>query len=176
MKKSFMIKAAAVLALSGTLSATSAQAGCNNGSLYCNSGSSHSSYNSYSTGSNMSYVPFSSTGSMSGPLSISGLGANEYLNPTSCPVNVNGLGSGQQVLGCYNVMKRTRTVNYHVAPHRVQVVRPVIYVRYPVPTPVYTMPVPVPTPVYHMPVRPMPSCGMPMMPPRPMMYGRGYCG
>jgi len=164
MKKSFVIKAAMVLAMSTAMSATSAQAGCNDGSLYCNSGPSYS-HASYGTSyGSSSYVPFSSQSSMSGPISLNGLGANEYLEPTNCPVDVNGMQSGQSVLGCYKVMKQTRSVNYTVIPHRVQVVRPVIYVRYPVPTPVYN---------YH--PMPRPVCGMPMMPPRPMMYGGGYC-
>ena len=77
--------------------------------------------------SNMQVIPFTSTAS------VPGLGANESLVPTSCPVNVYNPG-GAKVLGCYSVSKPKPMplprVNY------TRVVRPVVYVRYPVPTPV----------------------------------------
>ena len=76
-----------------------------------------------------------STYSFSGsPASVPGLGANESLRATNCPVNVHGAGEGQ-VIGCYNVVKPVARTSYY------RVVRPVIYVRYPVPVAVpYTSP------------------------------------
>lgn len=64
-----------------------------------------------------------------------GLGANEFLHPTSCPISVHNP-NGYQVTGCYKVVKRwTPPQVNRTAPHRVyyRVVRPIIYVRYPVP-------------------------------------------
>lgn len=58
--------------------------------------------------------------------SVAGLGLNESLRPTSCPVNVYNPNGGQ-VLGCYNVVKPVPQTTYY------RIVRPVIYVRYPVP-------------------------------------------
>ncbi|NNE56529.1 MAG: hypothetical protein HKN36_00320 [Hellea sp.] len=163
MKKSFFIKGAAVIAMTAAMSAP-ASAGCQNGSQYCTA-SSHSSSSWTSQGSyGAQFVPFSSSASMQGPVHLNGLGANEFLQPTSCPVTVNGLGAGEKVLGCYSVMKKTQRVQRQY----VQVVHPVIYVRYPVPTPVYHVPVPVPTPVYYPVYHPMPVCAAPMMP-RPQM-------
>lgn len=61
--------------------------------------------------------------------SVPGLGSNESLQSTDCPVNVYNP-TGARVLGCYNVVKQVPQTNY------VRVVRPIIYVRTPVPTPV----------------------------------------
>jgi len=61
--------------------------------------------------------------------SAPGLGYGEGLQATNCPVNVYNP-TGARVLGCYNVVKQVPQTNY------VRVVRPVVYVRYPVPTPV----------------------------------------
>lgn len=58
-----------------------------------------------------------------------GLGINESLTPTNCPVNVHNP-SGGKVLGCYSVVKPRPPVMVQRA---VRVVRPIIYVRYPVP-------------------------------------------
>jgi len=58
--------------------------------------------------------------------SVAGLGMNESLQPTTCPVSVHNP-SGARVLGCYNVVKPVPQTTYY------RVVRPVIYVRYPVP-------------------------------------------
>ena len=64
------------------------------------------------------------------PSTVPGLGHNESLRATDCPTNVYNP-EGGRVLGCYNVVKP-------VAPAPVaqttyySVVRPVIYVRYPV--------------------------------------------
>jgi hypothetical protein len=81
-----------------------------------------------------SYVPFSSgsmtsSGTISG-LSIAGMGASEELCPVDCAQPVGSVGSGR-VLGCYAVCKPApQPVTYTTY---TQVVRPVIYVRYPVP-------------------------------------------
>jgi hypothetical protein len=64
-----------------------------------------------------------------------GLGPNESLHPTRCPISVHNP-NGHQVTGCYKVVKRWTPPQVHrPAPHRVyyRVVRPIIYVRYPVP-------------------------------------------
>jgi len=66
---------------------------------------------------------FGFSGSTSG---VSGLGAGESLQATSCPVSVYNPGGGK-VLGCYNVVKPVPQTSYY------RVVRPVVYVRYPVP-------------------------------------------
>lgn len=58
--------------------------------------------------------------------SVSGLGAGESLQATSCPVSVYNPGGGK-VLGCYNVVKPVPQTTYY------RVVRPIVYVRYPVP-------------------------------------------
>ena len=63
--------------------------------------------------------------------SVSGLGYGESLQSTNCPVNVYNPDGGR-VLGCYNVVKPVPQTNY------VRVVRPIIYVRYPVPVAVPT--------------------------------------
>lgn len=68
------------------------------------------------------------TGSTSG---VAGLGANESLQATSCPVSVYNPGGGK-VLGCYNVVKPVPQTTYY------RVVRPIVYVRYPVPIAVPT--------------------------------------
>lgn len=179
MKKSILIQSAIALALTTGFAGT-ANAGSSSiaplssysssstlGTSYTGgsyTGHSNSNYGS-SSYSTPQYVPFSSqTAAMSGPIRMNGLGGNEFLQPTSCPVNVHGMQSGQSVLGCYSVMKQQQqpTVRYHYAPPQtVRVVRPIIYVRYPVPTPVYNVPMPVPTPYYGH--RPM--CGAPMMRP-----------
>ena len=172
--KSAFVRSAVALALTAGFSAT-AGASCGN-NLYCGT--------SGSTSTPAQYVPFSSTASTNGNITIPGLGANERLAPTSCPVNVNGLQAGQSVLGCYQVERQQATVSnvrYHLgAPNTVRVVNPIIYVRYPVPTPVITVPYPVPTPIYHRGFHPgyLPAfrpgmCGGPVLP-HPMYFGR--CG
>ncbi len=187
MKKLILVKSVMALALTAGFS-SAANASCSAGSVYCGSSSLQplSSYSSssslgtsytggsysssYGTSSAPTLVPFSSSAATTGPIRMSGLGASEYLQPTSCPVNVNGLQSGQSVLGCYSVMKQSQSSSIHYgAPQTVRVVRPIIYVRYPVPTPVFNVPVPVPVPVFG----PRPMCGAPMMP-RPMMRGCGW--
>lgn len=74
----------------------------------------------YSDNSNVQYFSGSSA-------SAAGLGYGESLQSTSCPVNVYGASSDAQVLGCYNVVKPVARTSYY------RVVRPVVYVRYPVP-------------------------------------------
>jgi len=73
------------------------------------------------TGSDVELYNFS--GSTSG---VTGLGVGESLQATSCPVSVYNP-SGGKVLGCYNVVKPVPQTTYY------RVVRPVVYVRYPVP-------------------------------------------
>ncbi len=167
MSISRLFKAAATAAATLVLS-TAAYAGCNTGP-YCGSGAMPglSSYQFQSSA--MSYhqpapqiVPFSTTRSNVSNLSIAGMGPNERLCPTQCPVSVHNP-EGGKVLGCYNVCKTAPTVTpVHVQSY-IRVVRPVIYVRYPVPTPV-------PVPVY-MPA-PAPVCGSPLYGPMP----RPVCG
>lgn len=87
---------------------------------------------------------------------VPGLGPNERLCPTTCPVDVYNP-EGGEVLGCYDVCKPIAKVStpapqpqihhqaqtqhvvkyepYVVQPTVIRVVRPVIYVRYPVPVP-----------------------------------------
>lgn len=155
----FKIAATTVAALS---LASAASAGCGN-SLYCGDAGASASYTSgYSQNNDYGYAPSSSytttmsstqadanygTGSISesytgastygfsgSPQSLPGLGANESLQATNCPVNVYGNGEGT-VLGCYNVVKPVPQTTYY------RTVRPVIYVRYPVPVAVpYTSP------------------------------------
>lgn len=97
-----------------------------------------------SDGTCLSTTPgFSTTEIASAPLTssiIGGLGVNESLQPTTCPVAVHNP-EGAQVLGCYNVVKpvpapvvQTRTI-VQTVPTVYQVVRPVVYLRYPVPVP-----------------------------------------
>ncbi|NNC36143.1 MAG: hypothetical protein EX271_02210 [Acidimicrobiales bacterium] len=94
----------------------------------------------YTDGSN-TIVPFTTTSASLTNYRVPGMGANEFLSPTKCPVSVYNP-EGAQVLGCYQVSKpapvRVSVPNYH----DVRVVRPIIYVRYPVPTPL-PMPMPV---------------------------------
>lgn len=78
------------------------------------------------TGGDVEMYGFS--GSTSG---LAGLGYNESLQATNCPTNVYNP-EGARVLGCYNVVKPVPQTNY------VRVVRPIIYVRYPVPVAVPT--------------------------------------
>lgn len=94
----------------GTVSSSYADANYGTGSIS----------NAYS-GSDVELYGFSGSTS-----SVQGLGAGESLQATSCPVNVYNPGGGK-VLGCYNVVKPVPQTTYY------RVVRPVIYVRYPVP-------------------------------------------
>ena len=97
--------------------------------------SSYQADSTYGTGSISQTYSDTNTHSFSGSTtSVPGLGYNESLQATNCPVNVYGSGEGK-VLGCYNVVKPVPQQTYY------RVVRPVIYVRYPVPVAVpYTSP------------------------------------
>ena len=81
-------------------------------------------------------IPFTTTTANVTNLRVPGMGSNEFLTPTSCPVNVFNP-EGGKVLGCYSVSKPAPKPVVHVTPSYriVRVVRPIIYVRYPVPTP-----------------------------------------
>lgn len=85
------------------------------------SGSISSTYSDYSVAPLTSSVLF-------------GLGSNESLQATTCPVSVHNP-SGAKVLGCYNVVKPKPVVRTVVrtVPTVYRVVRPIVYVRYPVP-------------------------------------------
>ncbi|MCF6220982.1 MAG: hypothetical protein L3J65_07700 [Robiginitomaculum sp.] len=88
-------------------------------------------------------VPFRTSVNNISKHRIEGMGSNEFLSETSCPTSVYNPG-GAQVLGCYSVVKAAPAPVYRPAPvvvpqihyQQVRVVRPIIYVRYPVPTPV----------------------------------------
>ena len=91
----------------------------------------------YGSGSISSAFTDYSTAPLTGSV-VSGLGLNESLQATNCPVSVHNP-NGAQVLGCFNVVKPqpkpqpvVRTVVRSV-PTVYQVVRPVIYVAQPVP-------------------------------------------
>jgi hypothetical protein len=89
--------------------------------------SSYQADSTYGTGSiSQTYSDSSTYGFSGSTASVPGLGYNESLQSTNCPVNVYGSGEGT-VLGCYNVVKPVPQTTYY------RVVRPVIYVRYPVP-------------------------------------------
>lgn len=90
-------------------------------------------------------------------VSMPGLGAGERLCKVECPVSVD-LNPGERVLDCFAVCKPKPQphMSYQTYTKAYQVVRPVIYVRYPVP--VYVPPAPRPTPM---------PC---MMAPQPMPY------
>ncbi len=170
MSISRLIKVAATAAASLALS-SAAYAGCNTGS-YCGASAMPGLSNYSFQSSAMSYhqpapqvVPFSTRHANVSNLSIAGMGPNERLCPTQCPVSVHNP-EGGKVLGCYNVCKPVApTVTpVHVQSY-IRVVRPVIYVRYPVPTPV-------PVPVYLPAPAPAPVCGGPLYGPMP----RPVCG
>lgn len=77
-------------------------------------------------------VPFSTTSARPTNYRVPGMGANEFLSPINCPVSVYNP-EGAQVLGCYQVSKPTPVRVTVPSYHRVQIIRPVIYARYPVP-------------------------------------------
>ena len=93
------------------------------GSTVVSSSQSSSVSSSYS---NYSVAPLTSS-------VLSGLGSNESLRATTCPVSVHNP-SGARVLGCYNVVKPKPVVRTVVrtVPTVYRVVRPIVYVRYPV--------------------------------------------
>lgn len=124
---------------SGSWSGTSAGYGSSTtwspSSSYSTTMSSTQADATYGTGSISDTYSGPATYSFSGsPQGLAGLGHNESLQPVNCPVNVHGTGEGR-VLGCYNVVKPVPQTNYY------RVVRPVVYVRYPVPVAMpYTSP------------------------------------
>ena len=92
-------------------------------------------------------VPFTTTVSKISNYRVAGMARNEFLSPTACPTNVYNPG-GDKVLGCYKVVKPLQVARPvpQIRYQQVRVVRPIIYVRYPVPVPV-PMPMPMPVPV-----------------------------
>jgi len=104
--------------------------------------------NSYA-GADVEIFEFSGT-----PSTVPGLGHNESLRATDCPTNVYNP-EGGRVLGCYNVVKPVAAPAPIAQTTYYRVVRPVIYVRYPVaccaPRPVYR---PAPAPVCNTKVQP----------------------
>jgi len=109
---------------------SSYSSGYNSGTSYSGVASSQYAASTYGTGSISS--SYSAGGATIVPFTSSrpaGLGANESLVPTNCPVAVHNPG-GARVLGCYSIVKPRPPVP---VTNFVRVVRPVIYVRYPVP-------------------------------------------
>lgn len=93
---------------------------------------------------------------------LPGLGHNESLQATNCPTAVYNP-EGGRVLGCYNVVKPVPKTTYY------RVVRPVIYVRYPVCCAPIAPPPPPPRPCCIAspppPPAPKPCCVAPPPPP-----------
>ncbi len=115
------------LSLIGATLSSAAYAGCN-GTPYCKSNvegwgsQQHSSVVNAQQYGTLNQNHHNFTGSVT---SVPGLGHNESLRATSCPVNVYNPNHGQ-VLGCYNVVKPVAQTHYY------RIVRPVIYIHYPV--------------------------------------------
>jgi len=139
------IKSIAVIGTSFALAGTAFAGGSHHSTLpSLSSWSSHNSTStSYSTLSAAEADARYGTGSISetytlddsyaysgGTTQISGLGHNESLRATDCPVNVHGTSGEGRVVGCYNVVKPVPQTTYY------RVVRPIVYVRYPVHYPV----------------------------------------
>ena len=109
--------------------------------------SSGSSHTTFTANPGVNVQPFTTSVSNISDYRIAGMGSNESLAPTTCPTSVYNPG-GAKVLGCYSVVKPAPVMRPApvVVPQmhyqHVRVVRPIIYVRYPVPTPVAV-------PVYH---------------------------
>lgn len=119
--------------IAGLAVSSLAHAGCMNGSYCTLAPTSHASVTSQysSTASYMSLGSYQGAaaqtyGFSGSPASLPGLGYNESLRPTTCPTAVYNPNGGK-VLGCYNVVKPVAQTSYY------RIVRPVIYVRYPVP-------------------------------------------
>lgn len=79
------------------------------------------------------------------PSTVAGLGHNESLRATDCPTNVYNPNGGQ-VVGCYNVVKPVAPAPIAQTSYY-RVVRPIIYVRYPVYPQYIPAPVVAPQPV-----------------------------
>lgn len=79
---------------------------------------------------------------------MAGLAPDEYLCPTTCPTSVN-VPVGGRVLDCFNVCKKTPPAPvYQTYTQAYQVVRPIVYVRYPVPVMLPPRIIPAPCPIY----------------------------
>ncbi len=141
-----LIKSAALITVSATLS-TYALAGHYGSNTAYHSGTYHSSVsNTYAGVASPAYADAKyGTGSISNayagseveifgftgaPSTVAGLGPNESLRATNCPTNVYNPDGGR-VLGCYNVVKPAAPAPIAQTSYY-RVVRPVIYVRYPV--------------------------------------------
>lgn len=119
------------LSLIGVTLSSTAYAGCND-TPYCKShvegwngyarANTVNTYQNSTLNQNMSHNQYNFTGSVT---SVPGLGQNESLRATSCPVNVYNPNHGE-VLGCYNVVKPVAQTQYY------RIIRPVIYIHYPV--------------------------------------------
>lgn len=98
---------------------------------------------------------------------LPGLGHNESLQATNCPTAVYNP-EGGRVLGCYNVVKPVPKTTYY------RIVRPVIYVRYPVCCAPIAPPPPPPRPCCIAPPPPPPApkpCCVAPPPPPPCYSG-----
>lgn len=98
-----------------------------------------SSWSTHAAPAQSTVVPFSTPGNLSvssvSSLTVPGLGPNERLCPTTCPVDVHNP-EGGKVLDCYSVCEPVAApapqpviqpaVSYNI----VRVVRPIVYVRY----------------------------------------------
>ncbi len=126
-------------------------------------GSGHANSSSFRSSSHSSpratgqVVPFTTTVSKISKYRVAGMAENEFLSPTTCPTNVYNP-DGHKVLGCYSVVKPVQAVRPvqvvrpvpQIRYQQVRVVRPIIYVHYPVliPMPVIMpMPMQMPAPV-----------------------------
>lgn len=98
---------------------------------------SYSSYTSSSYGASSYAAPAAQR--------MPGLAADEYLCPTTCPTSVN-VPAGGRVLDCFNICKKEApapvyTPSYQTYTQAYQVVRPVVYVNYPVPVALPSCPI-----------------------------------
>lgn len=124
--------------LAGLALSSAANAACMN-SNYCTSNPSvtyaptaqFSNISNYSTAPTYQTAAVQTYGFSGSPSSIPGLGHNESLRPTTCPTSVYNP-DGRKVLGCYDVVKPVPQITYSQATYY-RVVRPIVYVRYPVP-------------------------------------------
>jgi|GEM_PF-2763260 len=90
-----------------------------------------------------SYSSYSSASSYGIPASqrMPGLAADEYLCPTDCATSVN-VPAGGRVLDCFKVCKKAPPAPvYQSYTQAYQVVRPVVYVNYPVPVALPSCPI-----------------------------------
>ncbi len=84
-----------------------------------------------------------SSASYSAPASqrMPGLAADEYLCPTTCATSVD-VPAGGRVLDCFSVCKKAAPAPvYRTVTQAYQVVRPVVYVNYPVPVALPSCPI-----------------------------------